>query len=370
MKPRCSVFVSALILFGGTAAITRAESLFVGTYNNTTSRGIYALQFDPASGELSEPVFAATTANSSFLTVSADHQYLYTEEEAAGQVAAFRIGPGSARLTLLNRQSARGQTTAHVSVDPSGRIVMAANYDSGSFCAFAVNPDGSLGSQSALFTDHGATGPDKRQDHPHAHAVTFSPDGHFAAVCDLGMDRVSIYQVKTSRGQVTATVAASAAVPPGAGPRHSVFSPDGRFLYAINELVGSVSVFSWDRRRPSLTLRETVSSLAPGYHGDAHSAEIAIDRAGRFLYASNRGPNDIAVFARNPENGSLTLIANQSYRGENARDFVLSPDGGWLISANEDSNELVVFRLDSKTGRISPTGHRASIALPACVAFK
>ena len=129
-------------------------------------------------------------------------------------------------------------------------------------------------------------------------------------------------------------------------------------------------MFSWNARRPSLTLKQTVSALAPGYHGTAHSAEIAIGQAGRFIYASNRGPNDIAVFARNRDNGSLTLIANQSYRGENARQFVLSPDGAWLISANQDSNDLTVFRIDPTTGKLSPTGHRAGIAAPACLAFK
>lgn len=371
MIPRCLVSLAALGLLWGNAAAASSETLLVGTYTNTSSRGIYALQFDPASGELSPPVLAATIANSSFLAVSADHRYLYAEEESAGQVAAFRIGPATSQLTLLNRQSAHGQTTAHVSVDPSGQIVMAANYDSGTFCAFTVAADGSLnGSPSALFIVNGRHGPDPRQTGPHPHSVTFSPDGSVASVCDLGVDRVFIYGVTAARGQVATVVLASAAVPAGAGPRHSVFSADSRFLYSINELAGTVSVFAWDARRPSLTLRQTVSSLASGYRGIAHSAEIALDRSGRFMYASNRGPNDIAVFARNRETGGITLIANQSYRGENARQFALSPDGVWLISANQDSNDLTVFRIDSTTGRISFTGHRAAIASPACLAFK
>jgi len=371
MNPTLFALAAALGLAAASKLSAKSETIFVGTYTKTSSRGIYTVQFDSDSGKLSPPTLAAAIPNPSFLALSPDRKRLYAVEESKpGKVNAFAIDRSSFQLTLLNSQPAGGDGPAHLALDPAGRMVIEANYGGGSVSSFPIEPDGSLGAPGTFLAHHGPLGPDQaRQKAAHPHSVTFSLDGRFAFVCDLGSDQVVIYRVDASRGSITPSTPASAAVPPGAGPRHSVFSADGHFFYVVNEMGGSVCVFAWDPAAATLTLRQTISSLPEGFSGKNGSAEIAIGKSGKFLYASNRGPDSIAVFARDRREGKLALVDIVPCGGSAPRNFVLSPDGKWLICANQDTDNLAVFRIDEKAGKIAPTGQTLAIARPVCLVF-
>jgi 6-phosphogluconolactonase len=370
-----------LLLALSLVASSRAAVLFVGTYTNTNSRGIYALPFDLETGRMGEPVLAAAAANPSFLAIGPDHKALYAVDESLrGKVSAFSIerdaatasdgSPSVPRLAPLGSQSTGGNGPAHLAVDPAGRVLIAANYGGGSVASFPIGADGRLGPASSVVMHHGKLGPDSaRQKASHPHSVTFSRDGRFGFVCDLGMDAVMIYRVDAASGTIAPGEPANAAVPPGAGARHSVFSPDGRWLYVLNEMGGSVCVFGWDEAETRLELRQTISALPEGYPGPASSAEICLSPDGRFVYASNRGPNDITVFARDQRTGTLQPVDRRSCGGKGPRNFVISPNGRWLICANEQSNSLVVFKIDPTTGKLGLTDHAAQVSRPVCVVF-
>jgi len=371
MNPTLFTLAAALGLAAASELSAKSETIFVGTYTNTSSRGIYTVQFDSETGKLSPPSLAAAIPSPSFLALSPDRKRLYAVEESKpGKVNAFAVDASSDHLTWLNSRLTGGDGPAHLALDPAGQMVIAANYGGGSVCSFPLEPDGSLGKEGTFLAHHGPLGPDQaRQKEPHPHSVTFSLDGRFAFVCDLGSDQVVIYRVDASQGSIAPSKPRSGMVPAGAGPRHSVFSADGHFLYVLNEMGGSVCVFAWDSAGATLTLKQTISSLPEGFSGKNGSAEIAIGQSGKFLYASNRGPDTIAAFSRDGREGKLALVDLVPCGGSGPRNFVLSPEGKWLICANQQSDNLVVFRIDPKTGRIKANGETASVARPVCLVF-
>jgi 6-phosphogluconolactonase len=273
-------------------------------------------------------------------------------------------------LQLLNRQPTTGASTAHLAVDASGKMVVTASYTGGQIAAFPIKADGSLGAHTTWLALTGQLGPNKaRQERPHPHSITFSPNNRFAYVCDLGLDRIFCYRVDPIGAILTPAQIPSEATAAGAGPRHSLFSPDGRFFYVINELSSSISLFSCDPASGALTPGPTVSTLPAGFSSGNTDGEIQMHPNGRFIYGSNRGHDSLAVFARDHANGTLQLVEIVQCGGRHPRHFSLSPDGQWLICANRDSNNLVVFKVDAVTGRLAATGQVAQVPLPVCVLF-
>ena len=239
-----------------------AMIVYIGTSTNSASRGIYALNFDSDSGELSDPWIAAEAENPTFLALAPGRRCLYAAGGSRpaepplppGIVSAFSIDP-SGRLGLLNSQPSGAGNTTHVAIDATGRAVVAANYHGGSICAFPILADGRLGARGAAVEPSGPLGPNRgRQAQPHPHSVTFSPDNRFVLACDLGLDRVFVYRIEPAAAALAPHSPPFAAVPPGAGPRHSKFSADGRHFYVANELDSSVCVFAWGREAGALEL--------------------------------------------------------------------------------------------------------------------
>jgi len=356
------------------AASPAGYFVYFGTYTGgkSTSKGIYVARLDARTGELGEPELAAEATNPSFLALHPNGRYLYAVGEMGGQkggaVSAFSIDAAGGRLTLLNQASSRGSGPCHLTVDKTGRYLLAVNYGSGSTAAFAIEQDGRLGESTAFVQHSGSSVNPKRQQGPHAHSVNLSPDNRFAVVADLGLDQVLVYRFDAGKGTLEANQPPYAKVAPGTGPRHFAFHPNGRFAYVINELASTVTAFNWDARRGVLSEIQTLSTLPKDFSGENYCAEVVVHPNGRFLYGSNRGHDSIAVFSVDRQ-GKLALIEHVSTQGKFPRNFAIEPGGTYMLVANQNSNNVVVFRIDPKTGRLTATGRQVSVGAPVCVRF-
>jgi 6-phosphogluconolactonase len=347
----------------------REHTLYIGTFTDTTSKGIYTLRFDDSNGALSAPRVAAETPSPSFLVLSQNGHFLYAVGESDSTANAFAVDRDADALKKISSRSAGDKTgPTHLALDPTGHVLITANYDGGSVSAFPVHTDGTLGERSGFVQHQGSSVDKSRQEGPHGHGVVFSPEPRVLFVTDLGLDQVLGYEVDAAKGTLTARKPPFTPVTPGAGPRHAVFSPDKRDFYVINEMGNSISAFRCEKDG-SLAPLQIVSTLPANFHGKSGAAEIAIHPNGRFVYASNRGYDSIAVFSRDTKTGALAQLEVTPCGGKAPRHFCLSPDGEWLIAANQNSDLLAVFRVDAKTGKLTATEHTVSIPHPSCVVF-
>jgi 6-phosphogluconolactonase len=358
------------------AGAAKSWAVYFGTYTGPKSKGIYRSTFDPADGKLGAPELASTLANPSFLAVHPSRALLYAACEVsdfggknAGAVSALAIQPGSGKLTLLNRQSSQGPGPCHVSVDRGGRFVLVANYGGGSIACLPIQSYGRLGAATSV-VQHQGSGPNRRrQEGPHAHQILADPEGNFIFVPDLGLDKILVYRLDRSAGTLLINDPPSGATAPGAGPRHLAFLPDSRFAYAIDELDSTVTVFRYVAARGSLQALQSVSTLPPGFHGQNHPAEVAVHPSGKFLYASNRGHDSIAIFSIDAASGKLRPIGHQPTLGKEPRHFGIDPSGKYLLAANQNSDNVVVFRIDAATGLLHPTGQSLAVPSPVCIVW-
>ena len=358
------------------AAPSSKYLLFVGTYTDKESKGIYAYRFDPVSSELLPLGLVAETTSPSFLITDRNARFLYAvnelqkyEGQASGGVSAFAIDRDSGRLSLLNEVPSRGADPCYLALDKSGQYLLVANYTGGSVAVFPVNKDGSLGASSA-FVQHSGSGPNReRQEGPHAHWIETSPDNRFALAADLGLDEIVVYRFDGDNGSLTKNDPPFAKLDPGVGPRHLSFHPNGRFAYVVNELKSTITAFSYDANRGALGKLGTVSTLPANYSGANDGAEIHVHPNGKFLFASNRGHDSIAVFSINPRSGELALVQDVLTQGKTPRNFEIDPTGAFLFVANQDSGNIVVFRIDPQTGKLTSTGQVLSVPSPVSLRF-
>ena len=318
---------------------------------------------------------AAESANPSFLAIAPSGKFLYAVNEISkfngqptGAVSAFAIQPKTANLTLLNQVSSRGAGPAHIALDRSGKYALVSNYDAGSVTVFPLLADGSLGEATAFVQHKGSSVNKERQEGPHAHAAVFSPDNRFVIVADLGLDQLLVYSFNAAAGTLASDPQIVRAVP-GAGPRHLVFDAAGRHLYVVNEMQSTVVTYAYDAANGTLSELQIVSALPKGFARASEAAEIEIHSSGKFLFASNRGDDSIAVFAVNAKDGTLTPLEFVSTGGKTPRNFELDPTGAWLLVANQDSDDIVVFRVDPSTGHLTRSGPELHVPSPVCVRF-
>jgi 6-phosphogluconolactonase len=379
-----ATLLSFLFLTIGAGAATTPQHddkyfVYVGTYTQegSTSKGIYAYRFHPDTSKLTSIGLAAETTNPSFLAVHPNHRFLYAVNEVgnykgqkSGAVSAFAIDHATGKLTLLNQVASGGADPCYITVDKTGKYVLIANYTGGSVATFPVLEDGRLGEASA-FVQHTGHGTDpERQEGPHAHSIDLSSDNRFAIVDDLGLDETLVYKFDSAKGSLTLNDPPFAKpTTPASGPRHFALHPKGRFAYVINEMSATVSVFSYDGAAGALRPLQTISTLPKDFSGPKEDAEIEIHPSGKFLYASNRGHDSIAVFAVDPNQGTLTLVEYAPTKGKTPRSFEIDPTGKLLFAANEKSNNIVVFRINQQTGQLMPTGEVLDVAEPVCVKF-
>jgi 6-phosphogluconolactonase len=350
--------------------------VYVGTYTQKQSKGIYAYRFDAAADRLTSLGLAAESVNPSFLAVDPSRRFLYAVNEisqyqgrSSGGVSAFAIAPGTGKLTFLNEVPSGGAGPCHLAVDKTGRYVLVANYDGGSLAVFPILKDGRLGEASAFVQHSGASVNPQRQEGPHAHSIYLSSDNRFAISADLGLDEVFIYRFDAKKGTLAPNNPAFAIVSSGAGPRHFAFHPSGKFGYVIDELQSTITPFSYNPASGALDVLQPVSTLPQGFKGENAAAEVEVHPSGKFLYASNRGLDSIAVFAINARKGTLTPLGQVPTLGKTPRNFAIDPTGAYLFVANQDSDNIVQFRIDPSAGLLTPSGQVLEVPSPVCVTF-
>jgi len=378
----------SLVLSPSPTAAAQAKAdkylFYVGTYTEdegkaTKSKGIYAYRYDAKTGDIASLGVAAEATNPSFIAVHPGGRFLYAVNEISnykgansGGVSAFSIdrdkrGRATGKLTLLNEVPSRGAGPCYIAIDRTGRYVLVANYDGGSVAVFPIQPDGSLGEASA-FVQHTGHGADpERQERPHAHSIDLSADNRLAFVDDLGLDELLVYRFDPAKGTLTPGDPPFAKLDPGSGPRHFAMRADDKFAYVVSEMKGTVTVFANDGGQ--LQSLQTISTLPKDFSGHVEDAEIEVLPSQRFLYASNRGHNSIAVFAIDRDKGTLTLVDITPTLGKTPRHFEIDPTGNYLFAENSESNNIVVFRIDQKTGRLTPTGKVLDVPSPVCLKF-
>ena len=367
-------FVVALSLAASAVAAEKAL-VFIGTYTQGSSKGIYSYELNLQDGSLHQIGLAAEIASPSFLAIHPNKKFLYAVNEIenfggkkAGAVTGFRIDSKASTLSKINDATSGGPGPCHLSVDKSGKFVLVANYSGGSVEVLPINEKGELGAPSSFIQHTGSSVNKERQGEPHAHSINLDAHNRFAITADLGLDKLFVYRFDSANGTLSPNSPPFAQVAPGSGPRHFAFAPNGKNAYTINEIASTATAFAWDGDHGVLTQLETVSTLPNGPVPGNSTAEIQVHPSGKFVYGSNRGLNSIAVFSVDAS-GKLKLIANESTRGKTPRNFGIDPTGRFLIAANQDSDTLAVFKIDQKAGTLTPVGDTVAAPKPVCVKF-
>ena len=365
----CRLRPIAILLILLFVPIASAEQLdlYVGTYTNAKSKGIYLLSFDTATGELAMKGLAAETKNPSFLAMHPDGKHVYAvNETATGELSSFRIDPGSGKLTFINEKPSGGGAPCHLVIDRTGRNLLVANYSGGNLSVTRIDADGSLGEQTALIQHTGSSINEARQKEPHAHSINLDAANRFAVAADLGTDQLQVYRFDPKAGSLVKHSATN--LKPGSGPRHFAFHPRGKHAYAINELFSTVSVLEYEPEAGKLREVQTITSLPRDFRGKSFTAEVRVSADGRFAYGSNRGHDSVAVFRVN-DDGRLTMLQVEKIGGKAPRNFTLDPTGRYLLAAGQGSDVINVFEIDNATGRLNRTLHSLEVPTPVCLRF-
>jgi 6-phosphogluconolactonase len=344
---------------------------YFGTYtNNTGSKGIYAYRFEPTSGRLTALGAVAETPSPAFLVAHPTGRFLYAANELQdGSLSAFAIDAPSGKLTLLNKVSSRGAAPCHVAIDRTGKFLLVANYGSGSVAAFPIQQDGRLGEATGFVQHKGSSVNPERQTGPHAHYISTSPDNRFVLTADLGLDQVLVYRFDAAKGTLSPNTPPFAKLQPGSGPRHLAFHSSGKYVFVNGELSATLTSFAFDSATGAMKEIQTVSTLPAGFTGTKSTAEVQVDRAGRFVYVSNRGHDSVAIFSIDAATGGLKPAGHLSTTGKTPRYFTLDPTGNYLFAGNQNSNTVAIFRVDAKSGQPAATPIQTLTDVPQAVSI-
>ncbi|HVZ56392.1 MAG TPA: lactonase family protein [Chitinophagaceae bacterium] len=364
----CLIFASSLLA----QRAPQAFYMLVGTYTTGKSEGISVYKFDASDGSV-QYVSTVKTPNPSYLVVAPDRRHVYAVNElnhknnSGGGVTAFSFDRSTGVLTKINEQPSGGDDPCYITVDKTNHWVIVGNYSSGTVTVFPIRADGSLGSYTQRIQHEGSSVNSERQEGPHVHETVLTRDNAYLFVPDLGLDKVMIYRFDAKKGFLSPADPAFVEVEAGTGPRHIDFTPDGKHAYLLSEMGGSISAFRYTGKG-HLDLLQNISALPPDYTGPVGSAEVTVSADGRFLYASNRDEsNTLAVFHIDGKSGKLSLVQHQSTLGRSPRHFSLDPTGHYLFAENQNSDDIVIFRRDQATGRLTDSGKRLSIGNPVCI---
>ena len=365
-----------MVFFGATQVADAGEVLvFISAFAKGDDGAIHAYKLDTETGALKLAQRTTDAEQPFYMALSPDRKFLYSIHAAGEfggkeneQIAAYQIADDTGKLKLLNRQSAMGTAACYLEVDATGKTIMVSNYSSGSVAALPLKADGSLGEAATFIQHKPEAGADKKVV-SHAHCIIVSPDNRFAITADLGLDQVITYQLDPATAKLTSATPPFVKTPLGNGPRHLTFHPNGKHLYAINELKNSVTLFNYEAKTGTLTEQQTLSTLPNDFTGQSYCADVKITPNGKFLYGTNRGHDSIAAY-RLADDGKLTLLSIEPSLGKGPQNLVITPGGELLLCANMPGNNVVVFKIDQKTGAIKPVGEPISIPSPSCMRIR
>jgi 6-phosphogluconolactonase len=375
------LLATGLLLTGCISLKATASPSTYRVYFGTSTKqeglsGIYMSLLNTQTGQLSAAVRVSETIKSGFITIHPDGVHLYSSSEEApiagentGTVSAFRISEPNGALLNISTLPSEGAGPCHVSIDPSGKNLLVANYTGASCAVLPILPDGSLAPATSIQRHTGSSIHPKRQTKAYTHSINCDPAGQFTMVADLGTDKIMIYRFDATKGSLTPNDPPFVKTEPGGGPRHLTFHPSGQFAYVNFELSNKVTVFQYDANKGVLTGIQTVSTLPAGFSGENTTSEIQTTPDGRFLYVANRGHNSLAVFAIDPVTGQLTSLGHEPTRGDIPRHFRIDPAGNYLITVNAKSGNAVVFKINRATGQLEFTGSQIQLPSPSCVQF-
>ncbi|WP_017257431.1 lactonase family protein [Pedobacter arcticus] len=345
--------------------------LIIGTYTKTQNNGLFVYKFNTETGKLSFESKTEGVVNPSYLAINNDATKVYSVSEAEGKqsgVSAFNFDAKNGVLSFINSQPTTSPGPCHVTLSKDGKFAFSANYGGGSLSVFPIKGDGSLAPVSQLIKHAGNSIDKKRQNEPHVHSTTFSPDGSILYVADLGTDFVNAYKYNGNEKQpLTSEKSSDIKVALGFGPRHFTFNKKGDKLYVMNEMKPYVSVF--DYKNNKATLLQEINSNATDFKGEDGGADIHLSNDGKFLYTTNRGTaNNIGIF-KIEKNGKLTKVGNESTKGKGPRNFAIDPTDNFLLVGHQYTDDIFVFRRDQKTGLLSFTGEKINVGSPVCLKF-
>ena len=344
--------------------------LVVGTRTRGASDGIYVYRFDTETGKIIYLNHIDGITDPTFLCISDNKKFVYAVSDkvtGSGGVYAYKFDAATGQLDSINNQPAYGGPL-YVSVDKAQKNLFTANYIGGVLSVYPINADGSLGTASQVIQEIGSSINRLRQEGPHVHTAFLSPDEKYLLYTDLGTDKLNIYKYNPA----VSPVLTPGPVPfisgnPGYGPRHIDMSADGKFIYMLQELSGTVTVYRFKKGRP---VELQIKSMVDNFRGTIQAADIHLSPDGRFLYTSNRGSvNEIIQFAVNKQTGLLTFVKRYNSMGRSPRNFVIDPTGQYLFVSNQYSNNVSVFKIDKRTGKLTLTPSVINIDGPMCIRF-
>jgi 6-phosphogluconolactonase len=367
----------------------------VGTYSSPQGpegspgrgSGIYLFEMNPATGALAQRALFPNESNPAWLDLNPSRTHLYSGNEVrnfqgtdSGSVSAYSIDRASGHLTLLNTVSSEGAGPAHLSVHPSGRYVLVANYAGGTVAVLPIRPNGELGSATDVHHDKGPVGPKHAasapagsfaisgHDTPHAHMIHADPSGRFVLSSDLGTDKLLIWKFDLQKGKLSPNDPPSVSLPQGDGPRHFAFHPNGHWFYSLQEEGSTLALFHYDGAQGTLSHQQTLPTLPKGFAGTNFTSEVRVSSDGKFVYAANRLHDSVAFFSIGSE-GRLTFVGEEWTRGDYPRSITLDPTGNFLYSLNQRSDAITTYRINRKTGSLTFTGQYTPVGTPACMVF-
>jgi 6-phosphogluconolactonase len=366
-------------LFGLAApgrALASSCWVYFGTDPVDARSGIYRATLDKESGALSAPVRVTEGKDSEFFAFSPDRRHLYSlsrepHNGEGGQevIESYNVDAKSGALTLIGKRRVDGSEACHISVDPSGRCVLTANYGAHYIEVFPVRGDFTVGERTCILHHEGKGPRPDRQESAHPHSINVDPAGKFAVVCDLGLDTIDVYRLDAARATLDPTPAFTYHGTPGAGPRHFTFHPDGKHAFVINELDSTIVAFDWDGAKGTLTPVTTVPILARDYAGPANTAaEVVVAPSGNFVYGSNRGDDSLVVHSFDPATGQMAFVQRITEGIKVPRNYAIDPSGRWLVCANLKADTATVYGVDPATGRLTYTG-TVKVPEALCVRF-
>jgi 6-phosphogluconolactonase len=342
---------------------------YVGGYGPEIS----VVDLDPEDGSMDVVKRVTTPKNASFLVAVSDPPLLYAAVESgyqsgdSGKVASYKLDAELLPVAIGSAESC-GVGPCHIDIDYEQRLLAVANYGGENFALLRIRDDGKPTELLSCVPHEGHSINAARQEEPHPHAVNFSPDGRWLFVCDLGIDAIVRYAVADLvNGSGVGERAAVAT--PGSGPRHIVFSTDGAFVYLINELSNTVVGYAYDSSAGTLEQIQEIKLLADSFDGESTAAEIVIHPSGRYLYASNRGHDSITIYARNTDDGTLTLSGHADTTGSGPRHFSIDPTGSWCLIANQGTDHVVSFRVEDDGAKLRWSGHSIQVPAASCAVF-